>query len=295
MPRHEKSPGVSAEARGQTPHEDTVIVARMGREVKGGGPLNDRKEALLRSEAHAEPEKPQYWAVLPSVVRYDETITAGAKLLYAEISSLTDRLGFCYASNAYFQRLYGISEPTVQRYLRALKAGGYIAISDGDGGQGRRKIYAGVNPLVANPVKNDGVTPSKMTPNPVKNDTHIRKENRKENDPPKAPQGAGADYTPKEAPDWKPDRFARFWEYYPLHKSKQAAIRAWDKLKPSNELLAVIGVALRRQKAEKLMAGEEWKLYASTYLNQARWTDEPGAAQAGPPRPSGEEAEIWLN
>ena len=93
--------------------------------------------------------------------------------------------------------------------------------------------------------------------------------------PPIAPQGAGADYVPKKAPAWKPERFARFWNFYPLHKSKQAAIRAWDRLKPSDELLAVIGRALERQIAEKTERGEEWKLHASTYLNNARWTDEP--------------------
>ena len=245
------------------------------------------------SSAKAETEKPSYWAVLPAAVRYDPTITAGARLLYAEISSLTDARGYCWASNSYFQQLYGISEPTVQRYLRALKAGGYIRIQDGDGGQGRRKIYAGVNPLKNdgvddNPIKNDGVTPSKLTPNPVKNDTQNKKEIRKENDPPKAPQGAGADFEPKKAPDWKPERFAKFWDYYPLHKSKQRAIRAWDKLKPSDELLAVIGRALARQIAESKRKAErerrpwEWKTHAATYLNDARWTDElEGRASEG--------------
>lgn len=250
--------------------------------------------------------KPSYWAVLPAAVRYDAKITAGAKLLYAEISSLTDQRGYCYASNAYFQALYGISEPTVQRYLRALKTGGYITIADGDGGSGRRKIFAGVNPMrtaEANPLKNDGVTPSKMTPNPLKNDTRIKKGNRKEEQPPKAPQGAGADYVPKKTTDWKPERFDAFWKFYPLHTNKQRAISAWDRLKPSDELLAVIGRALKRQKAEKAARGEEWKLHAATYLNNARWTDEEsptGSAgapfrQGGQPRPEGaEEAIEWV-
>lgn len=101
-------------------------------------------------------------------------------------------------------------------------------------------------------------------------------------DPPKAPQGAGADFVPKESPDWKPERFARFWAYFPLHKSKQAAIRAWDKLRPSDELIAVMGKALKRQKAEMAASGGEWKLYASTYLNGARWTDEAAAPQPAP-------------
>ena len=140
------------------------------------------KENELSSPGAESGAKPSYWAVLPAAVRYDEKLTAGARLLYAEISSLTDQRGYCYASNAYFMALYGISEPTVQRYLRALKAGGYITIEDGDGGSGRRKIFAGVNPL-ANPVKNDGVTPSKMTP------VSRKRTEEKIRIPPKPPRG----------------------------------------------------------------------------------------------------------
>ena len=236
-----------------------------------------------------ETAKPSYWAVLPAAVRYDPAIPASAKLLYAEISALTDGRGFCWASNAYFERLYDLSERTIIRLIRALEAAGYIRIEDADGGAATRKIYAGVNPMdtssaaaAAPSPQGEGETPDKNVSTPRqkcqgggdKNVTHNRKENKKENDPPVAPQGAGADFVPKKAPDWKPERFARFWDYYPLHKSKQAAIRAWDKLKPSDELLKVIGIALRRQKAACSLAGDEWKLHASTYLNNARWTDE---------------------
>ena len=224
-------------------------------------------------------EKPSYWAVLPATVRYDEKLPASAKLIFAEISALTEKRGFCYASNEYLMQLFDVSERTLQRHLKALEGRGYIQILDGEGGAGRRKIFAGINPL-GNPDKNDGVTPSKLSPNPVKNVAHINKRNRKSTDPPKAPEGAAADFVPKEAPDWKPERFAAFWKFYPLHKSKQKAIAAWDKLKPSDELLAVIGKALKRQIAEEQAKAKrrgqpyEWKTYASTYLNQARWTDE---------------------
>ena len=108
---------------------------------------------------------------------------------------------------------------------------------------------------------------------------------------------------PKKTTDWKPERFDAFWKFYPLHTNKQRAISAWDRLKPSDELLAVIGRALKRQKAEKAARGEEWKLHAATYLNNARWTDEEsptGSAgapfrQGGQPRPEGaEEAIEWV-
>ena len=41
---------------------------------------------------------------------------------------------------------------------------------------------------------------------------------------------------------------------YPVKKSKQAAIRAWDSLRPDDRLLAVMGHALQRQ-----LASPEWQ------------------------------------
>ena len=90
---------------------------------------------------------------------------------------------------------------------------------------------------------------------------------------------------PKKEPDWKPERFAKFWEYYPRGEAKQAAIRAWDKLQPSDELIDTMAQALKRQ-----VASESWQQgigipYASTWLNQQRWTDEnrqPSGGQAPP-------------
>ena len=260
--------------------------------------MNYNTEESKKSMAPEETAKPSYWAVLPAGIRYDPEITAGAKLLYAEISSLTDARGYCWASNGYFQKLYGISEPTVQRYLRALKAGGYIKIADGDGGQGRRKIYAGVNPLAENPIKNDGVTPSKMTPNPLKNDTRNKKEIKKENEPPKAPQGASV-------PKWKPERFEAFWRYYPAipdgnghgrRPAKDRAARAWDRLRPDDQTLALMGQALRRQKESRQWREGVGIPYASTWLNRRAWeeeledliTVEPPAASAS------EEALPWI-
>ena len=263
-------------------------------------------------------QKPGYWAVLPATVRYDQQLPEGAKVLYAEISSLTYETGYCFASNEYFRKLYRWSERTVQRHLKALESGGYIRIEDGDGGAGRRRIYAGINPLAQNPDKNDGVqvgTPTKLSPNPDKIVTRNSKENNMS--PHKAPQGAqraevsdgcspgltagmngkapGGKRAKKEPmlqPSWKPERFEGFWSYYPIHTSKQAAMRAWDRLKPGDELIADIGKALRRQKESDLWLRGVGIPYASTYLNQRRWED--GNAEPLPSLAEPEEAEVWL-
>lgn len=237
------------------------------------------------SSAKAETEKPSYWAVLPASVRYDPELPPMARLLYAEISSLTESRGFCYASNDYFVRLYGMAERTLQRHLKALEDAGYIQILDGNGGKARRRIFAGVNPLAGNPDKNDGVTPTKMSGPPDKNVTQNRKENRKENDPPKAPQGAA----------WEPQMFERFWKLYPRKRDKLKALRAWDKLKADRKLMQTMSAALKAQ-----MATEEWQRdngraipYPSTWINNRRWEDEleGRAAEGGGPYGQSAQAE----
>lgn len=137
----------------------------------------------------------------------------------------------------------------------------------------------------------DGEAPLPEKPDPgfpvpgFPSQSNTEESSKQESIPPISPQGAGADYEPSKTTKWKPERFDAFWKFYPLHKSKQAAIKAWDKLKPSDELLAVIGKALMRQiadeeeKAKKDRRPFEWKMHASTYLNNARWTDEIGAPQ----------------
>lgn len=223
-------------------------------------------------------EKPGFWAVLPAAVRYDPALPSTAKLLYAEISALTDLRGYCFAPNSYFMEMFRISERTLQDHLRALKAGGYIRIADGDGGTGRRKIFAGINPLNENPAENCGDPREKLRGNPAENCTHNSIVNKKrEQNPPKPPKGAAREKA--KLPEWNPERFEKFWEYYPRLQdgSKPArarAVRAWDKLRPDDTTIDQMATALRRQKQS-----EQWQRgigipYASSWINGRRWEDD---------------------
>lgn len=78
----------------------------------------------------------------------------------------------------------------------------------------------------------------------------------------------------KKKPDWKPDRFADFWQAYPRGESKQAAINAWDRLKPDDELLEEMARGLMRQLKSKMWQVGIGIPYASTWLNQRRWEDK---------------------
>lgn len=74
-------------------------------------------------------EQPSYYAVIPANVRYDKTLKANEKLLYGEISALANKLGYCYASNSYFSKLYGVSTVSVSNWINDLKKHGYINIA----------------------------------------------------------------------------------------------------------------------------------------------------------------------
>lgn len=70
--------------------------------------------------------KKGYYAIIPANVRYDESLTDGAKLLYGEITALTNEKGYCWASNSYFAELYGVSKVTISNWIRQLREKGYI-------------------------------------------------------------------------------------------------------------------------------------------------------------------------
>lgn len=71
-------------------------------------------------------EMPNYYAIIPGDVRYDPNIKDKAKLLYGEITALSDKNGFCYASNRYFAELYGVSQTTISLLIKNLIDGGYV-------------------------------------------------------------------------------------------------------------------------------------------------------------------------
>lgn len=136
-------------------------------------------------------EKPNFYAVIPADVRYDEHLTPNAKLLYAEISSLIGKEGFCYASNAYFLEVFGFSEKTTSRLIATLETYGYVkrVISrDKTGKVDMRKIYLTASlPCVHPPVNFEGTSPPKKGDPPDKIDgctntsiTNVEKENKKE-------------------------------------------------------------------------------------------------------------------
>lgn len=71
-------------------------------------------------------EKPNYYAIIPGEVRYDPELKDKAKLLYGEITALSNKEGYCFASNTYFAELYNVSNQTIINMINNLVDKGYL-------------------------------------------------------------------------------------------------------------------------------------------------------------------------
>jgi len=73
-----------------------------------------------------------------------------------------------------------------------------------------------------------------------------------------------------------PDHFATFWATYPNRKGKRDALKAFKKLHPDEELLAVMLSAIEWQSktSQWIRDSGQYIPYPATWLNGRRWEDE---------------------
>lgn len=73
-------------------------------------------------------DDPNYYAIIPAKVRYDDRLRANEKLLYGEISALSNKDGECWARNSYFAKVYQVTTPAISRWISDLEECGYISV-----------------------------------------------------------------------------------------------------------------------------------------------------------------------
>ena len=248
---------------------------------------------------------------------WDGSISQMARFSLIAMLSLPDSWDYSVRGMA---AMLKVSKDTMGKYIKELEEAGYLKrkqakcetgrfsgtqyiltdTPDDFGGEEPCPNFSDTDNDEAPPCPN---LPDTELPDPEKSPQKKRTEQwkRTEKESPQSPPVGGASEKkqrrrrePKAAPEWKPERFEGFWRMYPLKKSKQAAIRAWDSLHPDDRLLAVMGRALQRQ-----LASPEWQRkireeggqgipYPATWINGRRWEDEDQPDRAALPAPARE-------
>jgi len=128
------------------------------------------------------------------------------------------------------------------------------------------------------PVTTDVVTSPKGERTPANTEKETAEsESRKSRSPSPAgtPEGNPSPDIPR-APSPCDERFEQFWTVYPRKVGKGAARKAFAKIKPSEELLKRMVVAVVAQSKTEMWTKDKGQYIPnpSTWLNQERWEDE---------------------
>ena len=225
-------------------------------------------------------EKPSYFAILTADVRYDKTLKPLARLLYAEITALCNKEGYCWAGNQYFADLYEVDKNTVSGWIGQLKTRGYITVQL-EYKEGTKQILhryiringEGIHKIIDTSLQKDGYPINEIIEvNKTINNTFNNTVNNK-------------------------DYFSQFWDFYPRKAGKESARKAWNKLQPNEELMTLIAnnIQERIDKGEWRKDNKSYILHASTFLNQKRWEDEVLEKQHEKSKSTDTAGSKWLN
>ena len=201
-----------------------------------------------------ENDKPNYYAVIPANVRYDENLKLGEKMMFGEITSLANKTGVCYASNNYFANLYKVTPQAISKWIKALEKNNYITISyEKEGKLTTRRIVKIVQSEVSTDIDTINSSLEGYQQEIKENNTSIN--NQKE--------------------IYK-ERFETFYKEYPKKVSKQKTLQWFMKHKPDEELFNKMMSSLKKQKQTQnwLKDNGQYIPYPTTWLNGERWEDE---------------------
>ena len=83
-------------------------------------------------------EKGSTFSVIPAAVRYDNTLTDKAKILYGTITAYCDKKGYCWATNKDFAEQYNCTIQYIIKLIKSLENNNHIKV---ERTSNSRKIY----------------------------------------------------------------------------------------------------------------------------------------------------------
>lgn len=198
-------------------------------------------------------QEPNYYSILTYEILYNKDLSSSEKLLYATITSLSQKDGYCYASNETMAKLYNTTEITISRQIKKLKDNGFLNIIYEKNGSAitNRKIYPLTKKITAINENDNGAVNKNVKDNIISNNN------------------IESNIIIKE-------KFEKFYSEYP-RKVKKDLVRKWfDKNKPDDELFEIMMSSLYKFKKTYDWIKENGKYipYPSSWLNEKRWEDE---------------------
>ena len=143
------------------------------------------------------------------------------------------------------------------------KYGAIVARNQANGSKGGRpkKNPDGFSGTQTNPENPDGFSETQ------KSQEQEQEQEQEQNKPPISPKGESAsNYL-----------FDLFWAAYPRKVAKQAAVKAWGKIKPDEAFTRKIIAAVDRFREDPQWRKDDGQFipHPATFLNGRRWEDEP--------------------
>lgn len=209
--------------------------------------------------------KVNYYAIIPANVRYDSNISANAKLLYGEITSLCDKKGICWATNDYFAKLYGVTKKSISVWLSQLINAGYVKskiIYKGDSKEVESRLLS---------IEEKVNTYGRKSNDPMEeNFSDPMEEKVKDNNT------SNTNIINEYKKEIYKEKFEKFWKLYPRKVNKFKTEEWFKKNNPGDKLFDVMMKRLQRYNLSEEWAKENGKYipYPTTWLNQKRWEDD---------------------
>ncbi|RIL69887.1 helix-turn-helix domain-containing protein [Staphylococcus devriesei] len=211
-------------------------------------------------------EQPSYYSIITANVRYDNRLTDSEKLLFAEITSLSNKYGYCTASNNYFAKLYEVTKRTISARVNNLKEHGYLKIEfDYKGNEVKqRRMY----PMTQNsiPIEENfhrGIENNFLPPmernfqenNTSINNTSINNINRTDNS----------------ATDVTRERFEEWWKLYGKKRDKKLT---FSKFKSCLKKHSFEQIMQGTREYLKTIKDKQYQKYPKTFLTNESYMND---------------------
>lgn len=128
-----------------------------------------------------------YYSIIPATVLYNKELKANEKLLYAIITSLSNKEGYCFATNKYLAEKLDVNPKTISSWISDLKDRNFIIVElirNENKQIVQRKIYINDAPYPLNnrymyPSKNGQAIHQNMEDNNIRNNNITNKNGHK--------------------------------------------------------------------------------------------------------------------